>query len=142
MDGLFDLTGKVALVTGGSRGLGRAMALGLARAGADLIIASRNLEACQAVANEVTELGRAALPISCHVGHWDDIDGLIDAAYRTFGRVDILVNNAAMSPVMSSLAMTDEFFDKIVAVNLKGPFRLCASIGARMVEGDGGSIIN
>jgi len=142
MDGLFDLTGKVALVTGGSRGLGRAMALGLARAGADLIIASRNLGACQAVANEVTELGRAGLPIACHVGHWDDIDRLIDVSYRTFDRVDILVNNAAMSPVMSSLAMTDEFFDKIVAVNLKGPFRLCALIGARMVEGDGGSIIN
>ncbi|MDB5446539.1 MAG: family oxidoreductase [Phenylobacterium sp.] len=139
---LFDLTGKVALVTGGSRGLGRAMVLGFARAGADVVIASRKLDACQAVAAEVEALGRRALPYACHVGRWDELDRLIEAAYQTFGRVDVLVNNAALSPMMPSLEMTDEFFDKIVGVNLKGPFRLSAVIGARMADGDGGAIIN
>ena len=139
---LFDLTGKVALVTGGSRGLGRAMVLGFASAGADVVIASRKLDACQAVAAEVEALGRRALPYGCHVGRWDEIDGLIEAAYQAFGHVDVLVNNAALSPMMPSLEMTDDFFDKIVAVNLKGPFRLSAVIGARMAEGDGGAIIN
>jgi NAD(P)-dependent dehydrogenase (short-subunit alcohol dehydrogenase family) len=139
---MFDLTGKVALVTGGSRGLGRAMVLGFARAGADVVIASRKLDACEAVAAEVRALGRRALPFACHVGRWAELDALIAAAYQAFGQVDVLVNNAALSPMMPSLEMTDDFFDKIVAVNLKGPFRLCAVIGARMAEGAGGSIIN
>ena len=141
-DALFDLSGKVVLVTGGSRGLGRAMALGFAGAGADLIIASRKLPACQAVADEVQALGGQALPLACHLGHWDDIDRLVEQAYERFGRVDVLVNNAAMSPMMPSIEMTDEFFDKIVAVNLKAPFRLSTLIGARMAAADGGAIIN
>ena len=143
MEDLFDLTGKVALVTGGSRGLGRAMALGFAAHGADVIIASRKFDACEAVAAEVRALGRRALPVAAHVGRWDDCDALVQAAYAAFGRVDILVNNAGMSPLYGRLSeVTEDMFDKVIGVNLKGPFRLSAVIGERMAEGDGGSIIN
>jgi NAD(P)-dependent dehydrogenase (short-subunit alcohol dehydrogenase family) len=91
------LEGKVALVTGGSRGLGRSMALGFADAGADVIIASRKLENCEAVAREVEDRGQRALALACHVGHWDELDGLVASSYEAFGRVDVLVNNAGMS---------------------------------------------
>jgi NAD(P)-dependent dehydrogenase (short-subunit alcohol dehydrogenase family) len=139
----FDLTGKVALVTGGSRGLGREMVLAFARAGADAVITSRKLDNCRAVAAEVEALGGKALPYACHVGHWDEIGPLVDAAYEAFGKVDILVNNAGMSPLAPSSADTsEELFDKVVGVNFKGPFRLGALVGARMAAGDGGSIIN
>lgn len=140
---LFDLSGKVALVTGGSRGLGREMALAFARAGADVVITSRKLPACEAVAAAVERLGRRALAVACHVGDWSRLDGLVDAAYERFGRVDILVNNAGMSPLYPSLLEVSEaLWDKVLAVNLKGPFRLSALIGARMAAGAGGSIIN
>jgi NAD(P)-dependent dehydrogenase (short-subunit alcohol dehydrogenase family) len=140
---LFDMSGKVVLITGGSRGLGRAMALGMARAGADVIIASRKLEACEAVAAEVRELGRESLAVRCHVGDWADLEALTEAAYARFGRVDVLINNAGMSPVApSSLETSETLFDKIVDVNFKGPFRLTALVGERMAKGGGGSIIN
>ena len=141
---LFDLTDKVALVTGGSRGLGRAMVLAFAQNGADVIIASRKIENCEALAKEVEETtGRKALPVGCHVGEWPQCDALIDTAYESFGRVDILVNNAGMSPIYPSLPeVTEALYDKVLSVNLKGPFRLSSVIGARMAEGNGGSIIN
>jgi NAD(P)-dependent dehydrogenase (short-subunit alcohol dehydrogenase family) len=140
----FDLTGKVALVTGGSRGLGRAMVAGFAQAGADVIIASRDAAACAAYASEVSAAtGRRALPYGVHVGHWGELDGLVEAAYAAFGRVDILVNNAGMSPRYDTAdAVSEELFDKVIAVNLKGPFRLAALVGTRMAAGAGGSIIN
>ena len=139
-----DLTGKVALVTGGSRGLGREMVLAFARHGADVVIASRRLESCQAVADEVRqETGRRALPVACHVGRWGDLEMLCDAAYDEFGNVDVLVNNAGMAPVYPSLVeATEELFDKVIGVNLKGPFRLSALVGERMAAGSGGSLIN
>jgi NAD(P)-dependent dehydrogenase (short-subunit alcohol dehydrogenase family) len=138
-----DLSNKIAIVTGGSRGLGREMVLAFAKAGADVVIASRKLEACEDVAREVEKLGRRALPIAAHVGKWDDNDKLADAAYKQFGRVDILVNNAGMSPLAPSLAETSEaLFDKVVDVNFKGPFRLSVLVGEKMVAGDGGVIIN
>ncbi|MFI1927939.1 MULTISPECIES: SDR family NAD(P)-dependent oxidoreductase [unclassified Streptomyces] len=140
---LFDLSGKVALVTGGSRGLGREMVRAFATAGADVVIASRKLDACEAVAAEVRGLGRRALPVAAHVGHWDDLTRLADTAYEEFGKVDILVNNAGMSPLAPSSAETsEELFDKVIGVNFKGPFRLASLIGQRMAEGDGGSVIN
>ena len=143
MDELFDFTGKVALVTGGSRGLGREMVLAFAARGADVVIASRKAHNCAAVAEEVRALGRDALPHGCHVGHWDELRGLADAAYDRFGKVDILINNAGMSPLYPSLAeISEELFDKVVDVNFKGPFRLSALIGERMASGEGGSIIN
>jgi len=139
----FDLSGKVALITGGSRGLGRAMALAFAQAGADVVIASRKLDACQATAREIEALGRRALPYACHVGQWDQLDGLVDTAYHHFGHVDVLVNNAGMSPLYPSLVEVSEaLWDKVLAVNLKGPFRLSALVGSRMAADGGGSIIN
>lgn len=140
----FDLSGQVALVTGGSRGLGRAMADGFAAAGADLVIASRNAQACERAAAEIAaRTGRAAMPYPVHVGHWDELDGLVDAVYGRFGRLDVLVNNAGMSPRYERVdTVTEELFDKVVAVNMKGPFRLAALAGARMAAGQGGSIIN
>lgn len=143
MTDYFNMHGKVVLITGGSRGLGHAMSLGFAGQGADVIIASRKLEACEEAAAEVEALGRKALPVACHVGDWSAVDELVDTVYEHFGRVDVLVNNAGMSPVApSSLETDEELFDKVIAVNLKGPFRLSARIGTRMVEGGGGSIIN
>lgn len=139
----FDLSGRVALVTGGSRGLGRQMALTFAAHGADVVIASRKLEQCESTAKEVEALGRRALPVACHVGKWDALEPLVEATYEHFGRLDILVNNAGMSPLYESLdAITEELFDKVIGVNLKGPFRLSALVGKRMADADGGSIIN
>jgi NAD(P)-dependent dehydrogenase (short-subunit alcohol dehydrogenase family) len=143
MTDMFDLSGKVALVTGGSRGLGYQMSKAFAARGADVIICSRKLESCQAVAREIEAMGRRALPYACHVGHWDELEGLTEAAYAAFSKVDILVNNAGMSPsTPSSLANGEEIFDKVMALNFKGPYRLSALIGSRMAAGDGGSIIN
>ena len=140
---LFDLTGRVALVTGGTRGLGRAILRTLAHAGADVVVASRKQEACEEAAAEVRAIGRRAFAHCCHVGHWDEIDGLVDAAYDAFGRVDILVNNAGLAPTYPNpQGVTEELWDKTVAVNLKGPYRLMALVGERMVAGDGGSIVN
>jgi len=139
----FDLTGKVALVTGGSRGLGRAMVLGFAEAGADVVITSRKLEACQAVAAEVQSMGRRALAWSCNVSNWDELEPLCAAAYDTFGRVDVLVNNAGMSLLYRELTdVTEAMWDKVVDLNLKGVFRLTALVGSRMVGDGGGSVIN
>jgi NAD(P)-dependent dehydrogenase (short-subunit alcohol dehydrogenase family) len=143
MANLFDLSGKVALVTGGSRGLGRAMAIGLAEHGADVIITSRKAEDCAKVAEEIEALGRRALAYACHVGQWDALPSLVDAAYEAFGKVDILVNNAGIAPVApSSLELSEELFDKTVGVNFKGPFRLSALVGSRMVDAGSGTIIN
>lgn len=142
MDPLFDFTGKVALVTGGSRGLGYQMVKAFAERGADVIIASRKLENCEAVAEEVRALGRRALAISAHVGKWPECDRLIEEAYAAFGRVDILVNNAGMSPRAPSHEVTEALFDSVVNLNFKGPFRLASQIGKRMYDGEGGCIIN
>ena len=140
----FDLSGKVALVTGGSRGIGRAIAGGLAAAGAEVAIASRKLDNCKVASSEIeAATGRRAVPLACHVGRWEDCDHLVDAVYREFGRCDVLVNNAGMSPAYSDLASVGEdLYDKVHAVNAKGPFRLSVLIGGRMADGDGGSIIN
>jgi NAD(P)-dependent dehydrogenase (short-subunit alcohol dehydrogenase family) len=140
---LFDLTGKVAVVTGGSRGLGREMVLAFADHGADVVIASRKIDTCEAVAAEVRARGRRALPVACHVAKWDDCDALVAATEAEFGRIDVLVNNAGMSPLYPSPdAVTEELWDKVIGVNLKGPFRLSALAGAHMARGDGGSIVN
>jgi hypothetical protein len=140
----FDLTGKVAVVTGGSRGIGRAVAEGLATAGADVVIASRKLENCEKAAAEIeAATGRRTLPVAVNVSHWDQCDALVDTVYGHFGHCDVLVNNAGLSPLYDDLpSVTEELYDKTHAVNAKGPFRLASLIGARMADGDGGSIIN
>jgi NAD(P)-dependent dehydrogenase (short-subunit alcohol dehydrogenase family) len=139
---LFDLAGKIALVTGGSRGLGLQMVRAFAEHGADVVIASRKLDACEEAAAEVRAMGRRALAISAHVGRWEEIDRLIEAAYATFGRIDILVNNAGMSPRQPSHEVTEALFDSVMNLNFKGPFRLASQVAKRMVDGDGGVIIN
>lgn len=146
---LFSLEGRTAIITGGSRGLGREMALAFADHGADIVIASRKLENCETVASDVRARGRRALAVGYHAASWDDAGRLADAAIAEFGRIDILVNNAGMSPLYSSLTeVTEELYDKVLGVNLKGPFRLSALIGTHMTTPGsdgairGGSIIN
>lgn len=140
----FDLAGRVAIVTGGSRGLGRAIAFGLARAGADVVITSRRIDSCRETAEAIiNETGRKALPVACHVGDWGQIDELLAETENAFGRIDILVNNAGLSPTYPSAAsVSEELFDKVIAVNLKGPFRLMALVADRMDRSGGGSIVN
>ena len=142
-DDRFDLSGRVALVTGGTRGLGLAMVRAFAHAGAQVVVVSRKPEACDEVVAALRAEGAKAAGCACHVGHWERLDDLVEEVYRDFGRVDVLVNNAGMSPVYDKLTdVTEELFDKVIAVNLKGPFRLAALVGERMVDSAGGSIIN
>src|ERR1700757_4144619 len=143
-DQLFDLTDRVVLITGGSRGLGREMAFAVARWGADVVTASRNLDNCVSAAKEIeAETGRSAMPYQVHVGRWDQLDGLVEATYARFGKVDTLINNAGMSPLYDKLTdVTEKMFDSVVNLNLKGPFRLSALVGERMVAAGRGSIIN
>ncbi len=147
MDPLFDFTGKVVLVTGGSRGLGYQMVRAFAERGADVIVASRKLDKCEEVAEEVRALGRQALAVAAHVGKWDECDALIEQAYRAFGRVDILINNAGMGPRVPSHEVSEQLFDSVLNLNFKGPFRLASQIAKRMYDdgatgNGGGCIIN
>ena len=141
---LFDLTGKVAIVTGGTRGLGRAMAEGLAEAGAAVAVNSRKPEACEAAAAEIArDSGAETMAAPCHVSEWDALPALVDAVMDRFGRIDILINNAGINPVATPIAeMTEAYWDKLQSVNLKGPLRLSQLCAPRMAEGGGGSIVN
>lgn len=143
-DKIFDLTGKVVVVTGGSRGLGREIAFAVARQGADVVIASRKLENCEETANTITaETGRQAMAYGVHVGRWEELEPFVDAVYDRFGKIDVLFNNAGMSPVYDKLTdVTEKLFDSVINLNFKGPFRLAALIGERMYAADGGSIVN
>jgi NAD(P)-dependent dehydrogenase (short-subunit alcohol dehydrogenase family) len=140
---LFDLSQRVALVTGATRGLGLAIATAYAGAGAQVIIVSRKLDACRQVAAGLRARGARAAAFACHVGHWHELDGLVEAVYNEFGRIDVLVNNAGMSPVYERLSdVSEQDWDKVIGVNLKGPFRLSTLVGERMAAGEGGSIVN
>ena len=142
MDPRFDFHNKVALVTGGSRGLGQTMVMALAERGADIIIASRKSANCEKVARDVQQLGRRALAIPAHLGRWEQCDYLIESAYEEFGRIDILINNAGMSPACPSHEVTEKLFDSVLNLNFKGPFRLASQTAHRMARGNGGCIIN
>jgi NAD(P)-dependent dehydrogenase (short-subunit alcohol dehydrogenase family) len=138
------LEGKVALVTGATRGLGHAIALGLAEAGATVVVSSRKHEACVAAAEAITKAtGVAAVPLALHVGEWDAIEPAVSRVVRELGRLDVLVNNAGIAPLAPTLLdVSESLFGKTLDVNLKGPFRLMAVAGARMAAAGGGSIVN
>ncbi|MGV9867396.1 SDR family NAD(P)-dependent oxidoreductase [Rhodococcus koreensis] len=139
-----ELTGKVALVTGATRGLGYAIAGGLAAAGATVIVSSRKEEACASAARAIVrDTGGIAEPLALHVGRWDAIETAVDHIVTRFGKLDVVVNNAGIAPLSPTLeSVSESLFDKTIEVNLKGPFRLMAVAGARMSAAGGGSIIN
>jgi NAD(P)-dependent dehydrogenase (short-subunit alcohol dehydrogenase family) len=143
IDPLFDFSGKIIVVTGGSRGLGYQMVKAFAERGAEaIVIASRKLANCEAVADEVRALGCKALAVAVHAAKWDELDGLIERVYAEYGRIDILINNAGMSPALPSHEVTEQLFDSVIGLNFKGPFRLATQVAKRMADGDGGVIIN
>ncbi|WP_010583489.1 SDR family NAD(P)-dependent oxidoreductase [Schlesneria paludicola] len=137
------LVGKTALVTGGGRGIGKAIAKRLAEAGANVVIASRKLENLEATATELAGLPGKVLPIACHVGRLEEIENLVRETESHFGPVDILVNNSATNLGQGpSLAVTDEMLDKIVEINIKAAIRLVRLTVPKMIERGKGSIIN
>lgn len=139
----YRLDGKVALITGGSRGIGRATALGFAEAGADIIVASRKLPDLENVAEEIRRSGRKALPLAAHLGRMEDINNLVAKVNSEFGRIDILVNNAGTAPAMSPAEDVDErLWDSIMNLNLKGLFFLSGAVARVMKQHGGGKIIN
>ena len=134
---------KVVLVTGGSRGLGRAMSRGFANAGARLIVASRKLDACETLVEEIRASGGEAIAVAAHTGDTDSLDALVEAAYAAYGRVDILINNAGINVAMGPLTdLSPELFDKMYQVNLRGPWYLASRLAPRMAEHGGGCVIN
>ena len=139
---MFDLTGKVALVTGGSRGIGKAIALGLAGAGADVAAVSRTLVDLEKVAAEISSMGRRSLPVVADISKTDDIARAVSETFATFGRIDILVNNAAMFTPGPLIAVAEDYWEHYVATDLKGPFFMCQAVGRHMLEANAGSIIN
>jgi NAD(P)-dependent dehydrogenase (short-subunit alcohol dehydrogenase family) len=139
----FSLEGKVALITGASRGIGRAAALGFADAGADVALASRKQVDLEKVADEVRAKGRKALPLAAHIGRMDEIRSLVENVMKEFGRIDILVNNAGTSPARVSCLETSELlWDSIMNLNLKGLYFLSQLVARIMKEHGGGKIIN
>ena len=138
-----DLSGKTAIVTGGSRGLGLAIAQGLSRAGAAVAIASRKKDACEAVAEKLVAEGGQASAHAFDAGSWEDCDRLHAEVMDRWGGAQILVNNAGKSPVApSSLETSQKLFDMVLAVNLRAPFRLSALFGEEMRKSGGGVIVN
>lgn len=143
MRNLLDLTGKIALVTGGSRGLGLEIVKAYAEHGADVIIASRKMENCEAVAEEVRKTyGVRAMPYQVHAGRWDEVEKMADHVYAEWGRIDILVNNAGMSMHSFPEEFTEKAFDSVMNINFKGPFHLSSIVGRRMYEAGDGAIIS
>ena len=139
----FDLSGKVAIVTGSSKGIGKAIAMGLAENGAHVVISSRNQEACDAVVEEMESKGLKALGIACHIGKEEERKNLVEQLISTLGGVDILVNNAAINPIFGPIEDAPEtIFDKIMDVNVKAPWMLSNLLLPSMKERGGGSIIN
>jgi NAD(P)-dependent dehydrogenase (short-subunit alcohol dehydrogenase family) len=141
---LFDLSGRVAVVTGATKGIGRAVVEGLAAAGASVVVSSRKQDLCEAVAAEVTAAtGQEAVGLACHVGQWETVPAFVDRVHERFGRVDVLVNNAGINPAPTPLVdATFEYWRKLQSVNLEGPLRLSALVAPGMRDRGGGSIVN
>lgn len=142
--GLFDLTGKVAIVTGSTRGIGRAMAQGLAEAGASVVVSSRKQDACDAAAKEIAaSTGADTFGLACHVGDWDAVPTFVDEVHQRCGRIDVLVNNAGINPARILLAdMPYDYWRKVFSVNLDGPLRTSQLVAPIMRDSGGGSIVN
>ena len=139
---MFDLKGQVAIVTGSSRGIGRSIAEHLARAGAKVVISSRKAEACEAVAEAIRAAGGEAIAVPCHVGHKDELEALVKATLDQWGRIDVLVCNAATNPAFGPLAsLTDEAFDKIMGTNVKATLQLCNMVLPQMAQRGSGVVI-
>ena len=141
---LFDLTGKVAIVTGSTKGIGRAMASGLARAGATVVVSSRKQDLCDEVALQIeAETGADVLGLACHVGEWDSIPTFVDAVHERFGHIDVLVNNAGITPTRLTVSeITRDVWQKIFSVNVEGPLRMAQCVAPLMRDHGGGSIVN
>jgi len=141
---LFDLTGKVTIVTGSTKGIGRAMASGFAQAGATVVVSSRKQELCDQVAEEIAaETGATTLGLACHVGEWEAIPGFVDTVADRFGRIDVLVNNAGITPTrMTPSEITLDVWRKIFSVNVEGPLRMVQCVAPIMRANGGGSIVN
>jgi len=155
MSDLFDLSGKVAVVTGGSRGMGREMILAFAQHGADVVIASRKLDACEELAEEVRDTtGRQALPVACHVGYWDQCDALCDTVYDEFGRCDVLVNNAGLTftyiaPHRYRRGYSEKFFElsddvvqNVMDTNFVAADRMARLVTPHLIKQGGGRLVN
>lgn len=138
----FSLKGKIGIVTGASRGLGRSMAMALAEAGADVAIVGRNLPALEEVANEMSNLGVKILPVVADVSKLQEIEEMVDRVVKEFGRIDVLVNNAGTIIRMKAEDFTEDAWDKVMAVNLKGAFFCAQTVGRQMIKQRSGKIIN
>lgn len=142
MSTLFDLSGKVAIITGSTKGIGKSIAEEYAKAGAKVVISSRKADACQQVADELRAQGFDALPVACHVGDKAQLQNLVDQTLEAFGRIDVLVCNAATNPVYGPTSeLTDEAWDKIMDTNAKGTFWLCNRVLPEMDKNGGGNVI-
>jgi NAD(P)-dependent dehydrogenase (short-subunit alcohol dehydrogenase family) len=140
----FDLTGRVAIVTGSTKGIGRAMAEGLAKAGASVVVSSRKQDACEKAAAEIEEAtGSQTLGLACHVGDWDAVATFVEEVKSRLGRIDVLVNNAGINPARIGPAdMTLDYWQKVFSVNVEGPLRTCQLVAPLMRDQGGGSIVN
>lgn len=140
---MFDLTDRVAIVTGASRGIGAAIALGLARSGADVAVISRSLPSLNPIAEKIAEAGRKSLSVEADIGRPEDIDSAVQRVLEHFHRIDILVNNAGISPILKRAEeMTKGEWDEIIRVNLTGTFLFCQACGRVMIGQNRGKIIN
>jgi NAD(P)-dependent dehydrogenase (short-subunit alcohol dehydrogenase family) len=141
---LFDLSGRVAIITGSTRGLGRAMAEGFSRAGASVVVTGRKQESCDAAAGELGELtGGEVTGLACHVGDWDAIPAFVEQVRDRYGRIDVLVNNAGINPALQTVSTVSlDLWRKLFNVNVEGPLRMSQCVAPVMRDGGGGSIIN
>jgi NAD(P)-dependent dehydrogenase (short-subunit alcohol dehydrogenase family) len=139
----FSVAGRIVVVTGATKGLGHAFAIGLAAAGASVVVSSRRQDGCEAVAAEITRAGGDALPLAAHVGDWDALPAFVGSVVARYGRIDGLVNNAGISPAFCGLTdLTEAYWDKVMSTNVKGPLRLSALVAPHLRDAGGGSIVN